>query len=49
MMGRKKRSKIEYARTIAWYDFMSEEARNSWNCHSEYQFHKQIYLGSVIN
>lgn len=42
-MGRKKRTKAEYARTIAWYDFISDEARNSWNCHSEYQFYKQIY------
>lgn len=42
-MGRKKRSKIEYARTIAWYDFVSEEAKKLWNCHSEYQFYKQIY------
>lgn len=42
-MGRKKRSKIEYARTIAWYDFISEEAKKLWSCHSEYQFYKQIY------
>lgn len=42
-MGRKKRSKIEYARTMAWYDFISANARKLWDCHSEYQFYKQIY------
>ncbi len=42
-MGRKKRSKIEYARTIAWYDFISAKARKLWDCHSEYQFYKRLY------
>ncbi|NNH01983.1 hypothetical protein [Acinetobacter sp. ANC 5414] len=42
-MGRKKRSKIEYARTIAWYDFVLYKAQELWKCHSEYQFYKQIY------
>lgn len=42
-MGRKKRSKIEYARTMAWYDFISAKARKLWDCHSEYQFYKRIY------
>ena len=42
-MGRKKRSKIEYARTIAWYDFIFNKAKESWKCRSEYQFYKQIY------
>ena len=42
-MGRKQRSRIEYARTIAWYDYISEEAKKLWSCHSEYQFYKQIY------
>lgn len=42
-MGRKTRSKIEYARTIAWYDFIYHEAKKSWKCRSEYQFYKQIY------
>lgn len=42
-MGRKKRSKIEYARTIAWYDLIYAEAKILGNFQSEYQFHKQIY------